>query len=102
LGSVTTVPGDTETRHDVRTVEMSDILQTEKDYLKTKQAELAKEHPGKYLVIRKEEVIGAYDSYDEAVEAADSLGIGPFLVRSVHRPEDDPTLVVPALALGLL
>ena len=81
---------------------MKDILQIEKDHLKTHQAELAKQHPGKYLIIQKEEVVGAYDSYNDAVDATASIGTGPFLVRSVHRPDDDPTLVVPVLALGIL
>ena len=81
---------------------MSDILQTEKDYLRANQAELAEQYPGKYLLLEKEEVRGAYDSYDDAVEAAMSLGAGPFLVRSVHRPEDDEPIIIPVLSLGLL
>ena len=35
---------------------MSDILQTEKDYLRANQAELAEQYPGKYLLLEKEEV----------------------------------------------
>ena len=81
---------------------MSDILQTEKEYLRANQAELAERYPGKYLLLEKEVVHGAYESYDDAVEAAISLGIGPFLVRSVHRPEDDKPIVIPVLSLGLL
>ena len=81
---------------------MSDILQTEKDYLRANQAELAEKYPGKYLLLEKEVILGAYDSYNDAVDAAVSLGAGPYLVRSVHQPEDDDPLVIPVLALGLL
>ena len=81
---------------------LNDILQTEKDYLRSNQAKLAKQYPGQYLVIQGEEVLGAADSQDDAIEIAASLGTGPFLVRSVHRPEDDADAMVPALALGVL
>lgn len=78
-----------------------DLLKTEKDYLISHQEELAKEYPGKYLVIRGEEVVGAYNTYEEGVLAGTEFcGVGPFLVRSVHRPEEEETLIVPVLTLG--
>ena len=83
--------------------EAQDPLRVEKGYLKTNQAELAAKYPGKYLVIQGERVVGAFDSYEDGVRAgATALGVGPFLVRSVHRPDEDETLTVPALALGIL
>ncbi len=83
--------------------EIQDPLRVEKGYLKTNQAELAAKYPGKYLVIQGESVVGAFDSYEEGVKAgATALGVGPFLVRSVHRPDEDETLTVPALAMGIL
>lgn len=81
---------------------MNDILHVEKAYLQDNQAELAKRYPGKYLLLEKEVVLGSYDSHDDAIDAAVSLGTGPFLVRSVHRPEDDEPLVIPDLSLGIL
>ena len=82
--------------------EAQDPLRVEKEYLRTNQAELATKYPGKYLVIQGERVIGAYETYEDGVRAgAESLGVGPFLVRSVHRPDDEETLIVPALTLGL-
>ena len=84
-------------------VETQDPLRVEKQFLKTNEAKLAAEYPGKYLVVQGENVIGAYDSYEDGVLAgAQALGVGPFLVRSVHRPDDDEALIIPTLALGLL
>ena len=42
------------------------MLDTEFAYFKEHQLRLFKEHPGKFLVIRGEEVIGVYDSQEEA------------------------------------
>jgi hypothetical protein len=79
-----------------------DLLRTEKDYLMSRQEELAKTYPGKYLVIHGEEVVGAYDTYEDGVRAGTEFcGAGPFLVRSVHRAGEEETLTVPVLALGL-
>ena len=53
--------------------------------------------------IEGKRVVGAFETYEDGVRAgAEALGVGPFLVRSVHRPDDDETLIVPALTLGLL
>jgi len=79
------------------------LLAIEKNFLIKHQEELAKVYPGKYLVIRGEGVVSACDSYEEGVLAGKELcGEGPFLVRSVHRPEEEETLTIPVLALGLL
>ncbi len=79
------------------------LLATEKSFLIEHQEELAKTYPGKYLVIRGEEVVAACDSYEQGVLAGKELcGEGPFLVRSVHRADEEETLTIPVLALGLL
>ena len=85
--------------------EMStDVLATEKAYLKEHQEELAEKYRDRqYLVIRGETVLGAYETYDQGVdEAVENFGKGPFLVRSVYHPEDPEPISIPALSLGIL
>ena len=66
---------------------MTDPLAKEKTYLKENQAELAIQHPGKYLLIKDDEVHGAFETYEQGVSGGAGLfGAGPFLVRSVLRP----------------
>lgn len=43
---------------------------------------------GKYAVVRGEEIAGAYDSYDDALQAGyDRYGLVPFLVKKISRVE---------------
>ncbi len=81
---------------------MEDILSSEKTYLKANHEELSKEYPGKYLLIKGESVHGAYETLEEGVtEGAKLFGTGPFLVRSVLRPDDSESPSIPALAVGV-
>ena len=80
-----------------------DPLAAEKTYLRSRRDELSKRYPGQYLLIKGEEVIGAFDSFDQAVEEGVSrYGHGPFLVQSVDQPDDDSPVTIPVLSLGLL
>ena len=79
----------------------ADLLRTEKDYLLAHREELAKQYPGRYLLIQGEKVFGAYETYDAGVRAGLRMSpFEPFLVRSVLHPEDQP-MNIPALSLGL-
>ena len=81
---------------------MEDMLLREKTYLRSHQAELSKEHPGKYLLIKGECVHGAFETFDEGVvEGVSLFGPGPFLVRSVMNPGDSEPPSIPALSLGV-
>lgn len=41
-------------------------------------------HMGKWVVIHQKELIGVYDSFEKAAEAAvEKFGRGPFLIRQV-------------------
>ena len=74
-----------------------EVLRTERNYIKANREALAARYPGKYLVIKGEEVLGAYDSHGEGVDAGiNMLDGGPFLVRSVDEP-DDPKVFVPTV-----
>ena len=79
-----------------------DPLAVEKRYLKEHIEELAREYPGRYLLIKGEAVHGGFETHDAAVDAGvEKFGRGPFLVRSVLRPDDAETVNIPALAVGV-
>ena len=79
-----------------------DPLAVEKQYLKEHIEELAREYPGKYLLIKGEAVHGGFETHDAAVDAGvERFGRGPFLVRSVLHPDDAETVNIPALAVGV-
>ena len=81
---------------------MSDPLAKEKAFLRENHEALSSAYPGKYLLIMGEEVHGAFETYDEGVVAGAKLfGAGPFLVRSVLRPEDADVPSIPALSVGV-
>ncbi|MYH02116.1 MAG: hypothetical protein F4142_05990 [Nitrospira sp. SB0675_bin_23] len=81
---------------------MTDPLQQEKNYLQSHQEELAKQYPGKYLLIKGEIVRGAFETYEEGItEGAKMFGAGPFLVRSVLQPNDADAPSIPALSVGV-
>lgn len=81
---------------------MNDPLATEKAHLKERLAELSEQYPGKYLLIQGESVCGAYETCDAGVkDGVRRFGSGPFLVRSVLRPDDAEAPDIPALAVGV-
>ena len=81
---------------------MTDPLAKEKVFLKSNQKNLAKEFPGKYLLIKGETVHGAFETYDEGIAAgASEFGEGPFLVRSVIQPDDTEAPSIPTLSIGV-
>ncbi len=48
------------------------------------QSDLEREHLGKWVVVHDEELIGAYDDFEDAACAGvQRFGIGPFLLRQV-------------------
>jgi Family of unknown function (DUF5678) len=60
------------------------MLETEFEYFKTHQDELVKEYNGKYIVIRGQEVVGAYSSELAALEdAKKKFDLGTFLIQLV-------------------
>ena len=77
------------------------MLDVEIKYLESQRENLLKQYGGRFLVIKGEEVTGAFDTLNEALEgAALKHGLENVLIR---RPIDTPTQVsVPALTLGIL
>ena len=81
---------------------MMDPLATEKTYLRTHLDRLASAHPGKFLLIKGDQVHGAFETYKQGViEGAKQFGAGPFLVRSVLQPDDPEPLNILTLTTGI-
>ena len=54
------------------------------DYYLKHQAELVKKYDGKFVVIKDEQVLGAYDDQEKAIsESAKRHPVGSFLVQRV-------------------
>jgi L-lactate utilization protein LutC len=77
------------------------VLEVERKYLDSHKDELLKEYGGKILIISGEQVTGAYDTMEEALQAAvEKHGLKNVLIR---RPsEAQIEFSAPALSLGIL
>ncbi len=77
------------------------ILQEEQAFFEANRAALLKEHLGKYALIKGSELIGAFDTDENAyTEGVARFGNVPFLIRRIE--EKDATAQFPALTYGLL
>ena len=77
------------------------MLEKERQYFTEHRAELLARYPDKFVVIKDTELVGAFNTIEEALaEGARRFGLQPFLVRRVT--ESDETINIPALTLGIL
>ncbi len=77
------------------------MLEQERQLYDAHAAEWTREHPGKFVVVKNDEVVGFFDTLDEALAAGGSrFGLQSFLARRVGEVQE--TVSVPALSLGLL
>lgn len=77
------------------------MLDKEIAYYQAHLDQWLREYPGKYVSIKEEEVLGFFDSRDEALTAAiDRFGIGSYLVRQVG--EDSISYTNCAFDMGIL
>jgi hypothetical protein len=77
------------------------VLDTERQYFDQHKTELMAQFRGRFVVIKGEEVIGAYDTMGDALrEGARRFGLDSFLARRVE--ESTPGASFPALTLGLI
>ena len=81
---------------------MTELLVTEREYLKANHEMLLREYPGKFLLIKGAEVYGGYDTEGEAIAAGRQKfpDAAAFLVRHVEHP-DDPVFHAPVLTAGI-
>ena len=78
-----------------------DLLAEESAFYEEHETEFLRDHQGHHLLIKGRELIGSYESEDEAVdEGVRRFGYGPFLVRRAG--EAIIKASAPALSLGLL
>jgi hypothetical protein len=62
-------------------------LSVEIDAYEKRREELEKVYPGKFVVFKNDELIGAWDTFDAAArEAIVRFGRGPYLIRQVGAP----------------
>lgn len=60
-------------------------LETEIAAFERRFDELEKHHKGKFVVFHGEEMVGAFDTFDNAArEAVSKFGRGPYLIRQVE------------------
>jgi hypothetical protein len=65
-------------------------LTQEFEYYKANQDKLVKQYDGKFIVIIGTEVIGSYDTYEDAVQQTlTEHELGTFLVQYVHAGDDN-------------
>ena len=77
------------------------MLDLERQTFADKSAEWSRLHPGRFVVVKGDQLLGAFDTIEEALGAgARSFGLSPFLVRRLGEPVEQVS--VPALTLGLL
>ena len=75
-------------------------LQKELEFFKAHQAEWQKMHPGKFVLIKGNELIGVFDNDKTAVaEGIRRFGTESFLVRGVYGK--DETLRIPSFMSSL-
>lgn len=72
---------------------MSQVLDQEIAAYDVRRSELEQHHGGKWVVFRGDDLVGVFDTFEVAAQAAvDRFGRGPYLIRQVGAPP----LVLPA------
>lgn len=79
----------------------SNPLDVELRFFGNHQSEWKAKYPGKFILVKGEELINTFNRSEDAVAAGiQAFGTEPFLVRSVDQTEEG--LFIPALAFGIL
>lgn len=77
------------------------MLDSERQFFQDHQEELLKAHPGRFVIIRGEQLVGAFDTVEDALSVGTKeFGLSPFLIRRTD--ERTSEVCIPALALGIL
>jgi hypothetical protein len=77
------------------------VLDQERQFYSENLGRWLTQHAGKFVLVKGEELIGAYDTYEDALaEGARRFGLQSFLVRRVGEMAQEVN--IPALTLGLL
>jgi hypothetical protein len=77
------------------------LLDLERKTFASKSVEWGRLYAGKFIVVKEDQLVGAFDTIEDALAAgASRFGLTPFLVRRLGEPVE--MVSVPALTLGLL
>jgi hypothetical protein len=80
---------------------MAALLELEREFYTAHEAEWMAVHPGRFVVVKGERLLGTFNSMEEALAAgAAAFGSQSFLVRRLG--EKPAEVHIPALTLGLL
>jgi hypothetical protein len=77
------------------------MLDYERAYFAAHEQEWMKSHCGSFVVVKDENLVGVFSSFDEALTVgAHRFGLQPFLVRQLGSVQEK--ISIPALTLGIL
>jgi hypothetical protein len=77
------------------------MLETERQFFDNNREDLLRRFPGKFIVVKEQQVLGPFDLIEDALGAgAKEFGMTSFLVRRTDQLPEDAS--IPALTLGLL
>ncbi len=77
------------------------MLERERAYFDRLQPHFLTVFPGRFVLIKGEELISSYDTFEDALqEGAKRFGSGSFLIRRVDQISEE--ISIPALAVGML
>jgi hypothetical protein len=77
------------------------MLEQEREFYDGHLADLLKRYAGRFVLIKGLELVGDFDTMDDALEeGARRFGLSSFLVRRVQPSPD--VIEIPSLSLGLL
>ena len=80
---------------------MTPELEQERALYAAHETEWAAAHPGRFVVVKGDRLLGTFDSIEQALAAgAASFGLDSFLVRRLGERQEE--VHIPALTLGLL
>jgi len=79
----------------------ANMLDEELAFFSANKNQWLQEHKGKFALVKGSQLIGVYDSPENAyVEAVKRFGNSPVLIKQIS--EDEQEIQIPALTLGLL
>lgn len=79
----------------------TNVLKKELDFYHKNKEQYLKTHKDKFLLIKEEELVGAFDSQEEAYKVGvEKFGSEAFLIRQVVSEEQ--TASIPALTVGVI
>ncbi len=68
------------------------MLEKEYQFFLANKEELIKKYPGKFIVIKDEEVVGVYETLQDALgTSAKAYPLGTFLIQQISDKEEDYT-----------